>query len=190
MTGTKAVTQGEQGEPAPRGAARALFLDRDGVLNLDHGYVGRIADFAWTEGAREAVRAAHQAGWLVFVVTNQSGIARGYYTEPAFRALMDWMTGQIADAGGRIDDWRHCPHHPQAELAAYRRACPCRKPQPGMLNDLIASWRLNPRQCVMIGDQDSDAAAAAAAGVGFVRFTGGDLRQAVATAMAMVADPP
>ena len=166
---------------------RALFLDRDGVLNHDLGYVGSRARFRWTDGAREAVRAASAAGWHVFVVTNQSGVARGFYDEDAVVALHGWMVDEVRRAGGTIDDLRFCPHHPEAPLPAYRQACACRKPAAGMLRDLLRAWQLDPAACVLVGDQPTDLAAAAAAGLRGVHFAGGDLAATVRTLLA--ADP-
>ena len=154
---------------------RALFLDRDGVLNVDHGHVGTRQRFEWLPGALETIRLATQAGWHVFVVTNQSGVARGYYDEAAVRELLDWMADEARRAGGTIDDARYCPFHEEASVEAYRQAHPWRKPEPGMLLDLIEKWELDPARCVMIGDQPTDMAAAAAAGVSGHLFRGGNL---------------
>jgi D-glycero-D-manno-heptose 1,7-bisphosphate phosphatase len=154
---------------------KALFLDRDGVLNLDHGYVGSRDRFEWTEGAQEAIRHATRAGWHVFIVTNQSGVARGLYDEAAVRALMDWIGDEVRAFGGTIDDVRYCPYHPDAIDDAYRQAHPWRKPEPGMLLDLIRTWELDPARAVMIGDQPSDMRAAADAGVVGHLFPGGNL---------------
>jgi len=153
----------------------ALFLDRDGVLNHDHGYVGDVARFEWTETALEAVREASDAGWHVLVVTNQSGVARGMYDEAAVRGLLGWVADETRRAGGTIDDWRICPFHPEATLPGYRRESDWRKPAPGMLLDLIRAWGLDPAACVLIGDQVTDLRAAAAAGVAAHLFEGGDL---------------
>jgi len=154
---------------------RALFLDRDGVLNVDHGHVGTRERFEWMPGALDAIRHATQAGWHVFVVTNQSGVARGYYDEQAVRELLDWMADEARRAGGTIDDTRYCPYHQEAVMEAYRRASDWRKPEPGMLLDLIRAWELDPARCVMIGDQPTDMEAAAAAGIAGYRFSGGNL---------------
>jgi D,D-heptose 1,7-bisphosphate phosphatase len=159
---------------------RALFLDRDGVINVDHGYVGTRDKFEWVQGARETISAATEAGWHVFVVTNQSGIARGHYTETDMHALHAWMTEEIRRAGGTLDDLRFCPFHPDAVLAEYRDAAhPWRKPAPGMLLDLIRAWQIDPAQAILVGDQDTDLQAAAAAGMPAHKFTGGNLLDVV-----------
>jgi len=157
----------------------ALFLDRDGVVNQDLGYVGSRERFRWTDGAREAIRAATDSLWHVFVVTNQSGIARGLYDDADVTALHEWLADEVRRAGGTIDDVRYCPHHPEAVRAAYRRACDCRKPAPGMLRALLAVWEVDASAAVMIGDQPTDLAAAAAAGMRGIRFDGGSLYDAV-----------
>jgi D,D-heptose 1,7-bisphosphate phosphatase len=156
---------------------RALFLDRDGVVNVDHGWVGTRDRFEWSPGARESIRATTEAGWHVFVVTNQSGVARGHYDEAAVAALHAWMTDEVRRAGGTIDDIRYCPFHEDAFVPAYRRASDWRKPAPGMLLDLMRAWELDPARCVLIGDQPSDMAAAAAAGIAARRYEGGDLAE-------------
>jgi len=156
---------------------RALFLDRDGVLNVDHGYVGSRARFDWMPGALNAIRLATEAGWHVFIVTNQSGVARGYYSEDDVRSLLDWIGDEARAHGGTIDDARYCPFHPAAPLAAYRRTHPWRKPEPGMLLDLMQSWNVAPQDAIMIGDQQTDMAAAAAAGIAGYLFPGGDLTE-------------
>ncbi len=162
---------------------RALFLDRDGVINIDHGYVGSRERFEWMAGAREAVRYATEAGWLVFIVTNQSGVARGFYTENAVRDLLGWIAEECRAAGGKIDDYRYCPFHPEATVEAYRRDSDWRKPAPGMLLDLMREWDVRPEHCAMIGDQPSDMAAAEQAGVRGHLFPGGDLLAFVRTVL-------
>lgn len=154
---------------------RALFLDRDGVINVDHGHVGTRDRFEWVEGAREAVACATNAGWHVFMVTNQSGVARGYYSEDDVRALLAWIGDECRVMGGTIDDVRYCPFHPEAAVDAYRRISDWRKPAPGMLLDLIRAWELTPGRCVMIGDQPTDMRAAERAGVAGYLFPGGNL---------------
>jgi D-glycero-D-manno-heptose 1,7-bisphosphate phosphatase len=148
----------------------ALLLDRDGVLNVDLGWVGSRDRFVWMEGALAAVREATSAGWHVLVASNQSGVARGFYDEAAVEDLFRFMAETCRANGGTLDDWRFCPFHPQAPRAAYRRDSDCRKPAPGMLRDLLATWEVPPARAVMIGDTESDMTAAAAAGVHGVRF--------------------
>ena len=154
---------------------RALILDRDGVINVDHGYVGARDRFEWMAGARAAIRAATDAGWHVFVVTNQSGVARGLYDETAVAALHAWMIDEVRHGGGTIDDIRYCPFHPDAVVPAYRRVSDWRKPAPGMLLDLMRAWELDAARCVLVGDQPTDMAAAAAAGIEGRLFPGGNL---------------
>jgi D,D-heptose 1,7-bisphosphate phosphatase len=157
----------------------ALFLDRDGVLNVDHGWVGTRERFEWVPHAREAIALATARGWHVFVVTNQSGVARGHYDEAAVQALHAWMADEVRAAGGTIDDLRYCPFHPEAPLAQYRRDSDWRKPAPGMILDLMRAWRLDPARCVLVGDNPSDVAAATAAGIAGHLFPGGDLAEFV-----------
>jgi D-glycero-D-manno-heptose 1,7-bisphosphate phosphatase len=143
----------------------AVFLDRDGTLNDDTGYVYRIADFRWLPGAVNAVRALNARGYYVFVVTNQSGVARGLYGEAAIHDLHAWINSELRAAGARVDDFRYCPHHPQGSIAAYRTVCSCRKPAAGMLLDLMKAWPVIREGSIMIGDRDTDAAAGRAAGI-------------------------
>lgn len=164
----------------------ALFLDRDGVLNHDDNYVGSSERLRWMNGAAEAVRAANDAGAYVFVVTNQAGVAKGHYAEADVLALHRWMAGELRRQGAHIDDWRYCPYHAEASVAAYRQAHPWRKPEPGMLLDLMSHWPVEAGRSLMVGDQPSDMAAAAAAGVKGHRFEGGDLVSAVATWLAEI----
>ena len=154
---------------------RALFLDRDGVINVDHGYVGTRDRFEWVDGAREAVAYATQAGWRVFIVTNQSGVARGFYTEDDVRSLLAWIAAECRAYGGKIDDVRYCPFHPEAPLEEYRRTHAWRKPEPGMVLDLMRVWGLTPDRCVLVGDQPTDMQAAQGAGIRGHLFPGGNL---------------
>lgn len=163
----------------------ALFLDRDGVINLDHGHVGTRDRFEFTTTAREAVAQATSAGWHVFIVTNQSGVARGHYSEQDVASLHHWLQAQMLQAGGTIDDIRYCPFHPKAVIADYAAGSDWRKPAPGMLLDLIRAWELTPSNCVLVGDQPTDLQAAAAAGVAGHLFPGGDLAAFIAPLLSL-----
>jgi D-glycero-D-manno-heptose 1,7-bisphosphate phosphatase len=154
---------------------RALFLDRDGVVNIDHGYVSSRDRFDWIPGALDAIRHATASGWHVFIVTNQAGVGRGRYDEAAVRSLLDWVADEARRHGGTVDDARYCPFHPDATVPAYRALSDWRKPGPGMLLDLIRAWELDPARCVMIGDQRTDVQAALGAGVAGHLFPGGNL---------------
>ncbi|MBB3898675.1 D-glycero-alpha-D-manno-heptose-1,7-bisphosphate 7-phosphatase [Roseococcus suduntuyensis] len=136
---------------------RALFLDRDGVVNEDLGYVHRIEDFHFRPGIFELCRAARGLGMALVVVTNQSGIGRGMYSEEDFAALTAWMCARFAQEGAALDRVEHCP-----DVAPSRR----RKPAPGMILDAAAALELDVAASVMVGDRRTDMAAAKAAGVG------------------------
>lgn len=144
----------------------AVFFDRDGVLNLDHGYTHRWDQFEWTPGAIEAVKAVNDRGLFAFVVTNQSGVARGYYGEDDVARLHEAMAAALAQAGVRLAAVEHCPHHPGGRVARYAVACDCRKPAPGMILRAARALELDLAASVMFGDKASDIEAARRAGVG------------------------
>ena len=173
--------------PSPSVPRQAVFLDRDGVLNVDTGYAHRPDQIAWVAGAAAAVARLNAAGYLVFVVTNQSGIARGLYDSEQVEALHRWMAGALRDQGARIDDWRYSPFHPAHQAARFADKASWRKPAPGMLLDLMAAWPVDRAGSFMIGDRQSDLDAAAAAGIDGYLFTAGDLDAFVA---ALLRDRP
>lgn len=159
--------------PAP--LRRAAFFDRDGVLIADTGYPHDPAEVEWLPGVFEAIARLNALGWLVFVVTNQSGVARGLYTEADVRHLHQWMAEQMMLHGAHIDAFEYCPHHPQASVEAYRRECRCRKPKPGMVEALLATWPVDSKLSILVGDRETDMAAARTAGLTGFLFKGGNL---------------
>jgi rfaE bifunctional protein nucleotidyltransferase chain/domain len=148
---------------APRQAA---FLDRDGVINRDRAYVSRWEDFEFVPGAVDAMRRLKKAGYALVVVTNQSGIARGYYSEAQYQALTAAMQQALANAGAAVDAVYHCPHHPKGKVAELAIDCDCRKPAPGMILRAAKELNLSLADSILVGDKPSDIEAARAAGVG------------------------
>jgi D-glycero-D-manno-heptose 1,7-bisphosphate phosphatase len=138
---------------------RAVLLDRDGTLNEEVHYLHRIADLRLIDGVAEAIATLNRNDWLVIVITNQAGIARGYFDRAAVDALHAHLLERLAEAGARIDAFYICPHHPN-----FGRPCQCRKPAPGMLLQAAVDYDLDLAQCWMIGDKDSDLGAGCAAG--------------------------
>lgn len=152
---------------ATRHGRRAAFLDRDGVINVDHGYVGQVERFELVPGAAEGMRILADAGFLLAIVTNQSGIGRGYYTEHDFTAVTQHMLTQLAAQDVTVARISHCPHRPDQN-------CACRKPQPGMILSSAAALNVDPAVSIMIGDSSSDMIAGRAAGVGRCYMIGPD----------------
>ena len=144
---------------------KAVFLDRDGVINVDHGYVYRKEDFEFVDGIFEVCRYFQQQGYLLIVVTNQSGIARGMYTEEDFQRLTEWMQDRFREEGIEIAAVYHCPHHPKFGPVESRN-CDCRKPRPGMILQGIADFDVKANESIMIGDKPSDREAAESAHIG------------------------
>lgn len=138
----------------------ALFLDRDGVVNVDTDYLYRIEDVVFIDGIFDLVRAYRSRGYKVFVITNQSGIARGRFSEADFQTLTLWMTDQFAKRGAPIDAVYHCPHHPNVT-----GPCHCRKPEPGMLLQAAHEHSIDLARSLMVGDKERDILAAHRAGV-------------------------
>ncbi|GGK44330.1 MULTISPECIES: D-glycero-beta-D-manno-heptose 1,7-bisphosphate 7-phosphatase [Aliivibrio] len=144
----------------------AVFIDRDGVINVDRGYVHKRDDFEYIDGVFEATKKLKEMGYLLVLVTNQSGIARGMFTEDQFEILTEWMDWNFADNGVDFDGIYYCPHHPEATVEKYKEACDCRKPNPGMLVSAQRFLDIDMENSIMIGDKKEDMMAAQAAGVG------------------------
>lgn len=143
----------------------ALFLDRDGVINVDHAYVFQRDHFEFIEGIFDLCRAAKQLGYLIFVVTNQAGIGRGYYTEQDFLSVTEWMCDVFNSQGVIIDKVYFCPSHPQYGLGEYRIDSPYRKPNPGMILQAVEEFSVDLEKSLLIGDKQSDMQAGITAGV-------------------------
>jgi len=154
------------GAPAAAGGRRALFLDRDGVVNVERAYVHRIQDFEFNAGLFELCRAATERGYLLAILTNQAGIGRGYYGEDDFARLTAWMQGEFGARGLPAPRVYYCPHHPSAGTGAYRRECPSRKPRPGMILAARHDGGLDLGRSLLIGDMAGDLEAGRRAGVG------------------------
>ena len=146
-------------------ANKAVFFDRDGTLNVDVHYLHRPKDFKWIPEAKEAIKYVNDHGYLAILVTNQSGVARGYYPEADIRHVYDWMNEQLSAVGAHLDALYYCPHHPTEGEAPYRQVCDCRKPAPGMLLDAAKELDIDLVNSYMVGDKGADMQAAKAAGV-------------------------
>ncbi len=144
----------------------AVFLDRDGTINLDHGYIHEIDDFQFIDGVIDACRELKNMGFTLILVTNQSGIARGKFTEEKFMHLTEWMDWSLEDRGASFDAVYFCPHHPDATISQYRKICDCRKPKPGMLLQAQYEFNIDMAASYMVGDTKEDMQAAMAVNVG------------------------
>tara|TARA_R110002012_G_scaffold213447_5_gene384583 strand:+ start:1698 stop:2213 length:516 start_codon:yes stop_codon:yes gene_type:complete len=166
----------------------AAFLDRDGVLNRDTGFPHRPEQIEWTEGAMEAIARLKEQGFLVFVVTNQSGIARGLFDVEDVETLHRWMDTQLREHAGAIDDFRICPYHPDFDDGRFTAQAHWRKPKPGMILDLLSHWDVDLSRSFLIGDRLTDMEAAEAAGLRGHLFKGGNLLKFVNDLLATAPD--
>ena len=149
-----------------RGMTSAVFLDRDGVINVDHGYVSTWERFEFLPGVPDALRALQDAGYLLIVVSNQSGIGRGYYCEADVESLNQTIAQHLGSTVGvTLSEFYHCPHHPTEAEGEFRRQCDCRKPAPGMIRQAVLDHGIDLKTSLLVGDKDSDIEAGRAAGV-------------------------
>lgn len=144
---------------------RALFLDRDGVINHDSGYTVKIDDFHFVDGIFELCREAKRLGYLIIVVTNQAGIGRGYYSEQDFLLLTEWMKARFEEEAAAITDVYFCPYHAEHGVGDYKKESFDRKPNPGMLLKAAEKYQIDLAGSIMIGDKESDMEAAKSAGI-------------------------
>jgi D-glycero-D-manno-heptose 1,7-bisphosphate phosphatase len=145
---------------------KAAFIDRDGVINEDRGYIYRSADFHLIPGTLQALRQLRELGYLLVVITNQSGIARGMYSEEQFHELNSYMRSSLLAAGVSIDIVQYCPHLPDARIERYRVDCDCRKPRPGMIHEAARLLNIDTSQSILIGDRRADVEAGRAGAIG------------------------
>ena len=163
------------------GGKKLCLLDRDGVLNVDKAYLHNTEDVEWIPGSREAIAWMKRQGILVTVVTNQSGVARGFFTENTVRKLHAWMQAEVKKSGGDIAAFYYCPHLPGAAVKRYDVECECRKPKPGMILQALSDFDVPPGNAFLIGDSLRDVEAAEAAGVKGYLYSGGSLLEFVKT---------
>lgn len=137
---------------------KAIFLDRDGTINVEKHYLYKVEDFEFLPGVVEALKQLQRDGYMLIIITNQSGIARGYYTEADFQKLNDWMVTTLKEQGVMIAGVYYCPHLPDAEVEAYRKECSCRKPKLGMYQQAILDYNIQLSKSYAIGDKIRDCA--------------------------------
>ena len=162
---------------------KAVFFDRDGTLNEEDHYLHKIEDFKWIEGAIDAIKYCNDNGYLAIVITNQSGVARGYYPESDIIKLYDWMNADLAKHGAHLDGIYYCPHHPTGKVKEYAIECDCRKPKPGMLFKAKQDYDIDLENSFLVGDGARDVECAEAAGVTGIRYTGGNLFNFIITSI-------
>ena len=158
----------------------ACFLDRDNTLVRDDGYVHRPEDLELLPGVVDGLRLLRNAGWLIFVVTNQAGVAKGHFEISAVDAFHSALKTKLAESGLGVDEIRFCPHHPKGIIPEFTRECEARKPRPGMLDALVKKWNVDRTRSYVLGDQLSDVSAAESAGMRGILVSSGGLKDSVA----------
>lgn len=164
----------------------AAFLDRDGIINHDTGYVWHPDNYKWMEGSGRAIKRLNDLGYYVFVVTNQAGVARGLYSTDDIDRLHQYINNTLKRSGAHIDAFYYCPHHPDFGDGEYRQRCTCRKPNPGMMLRAMQEWPVDLSRSFMIGDKNTDMEAARAANIPASRLF---LEGSIEHAMAEIAPP-
>jgi len=135
---------------------KCIFLDRDGNINVEVDYLHKVEDFKFIPGAKEAIKIFKNLGYMVVVVTNQSGVARGYYNEASVEKLHEYLQKEVEQVGGHIDGFYYCPHHPEKGIGSYKQNCNCRKPEPGMFYNAKKDLDIDFSTSIMVGDKISD----------------------------------
>ena len=156
-------------------ANKAVFFDRDGTLNVDVHYLHRPEDFIWIKDAKKAIKYVKDRGYLAILVTNQSGVARGFYPESDVVAVYDWMNQELSKIGTKIDDLYYCPHHPNGKIAAYSKVCDCRKPSPLLVNNACQKYNIAKNKSYFVGDTVTDMQCAKNAGIIGIKYENGSL---------------
>lgn len=162
---------------------KAVFFDRDGTLNVEKHYLWKKEDFEWCEDAVAAIKYCNDKGYLVIVVTNQSGIARGYYGEDDVKKLHEWMNDELKKSGAHITAFYYCPHYEEGSVREYAKPCGCRKPSPKLVDEAVREYDIDKAQSVLIGDADRDLLCAQNAGIKGIRYLGGSLLDVVKEAI-------
>lgn len=160
---------------------KAVFFDRDGVLNEEVGYLFEVEKFRWIEGAIDAIKLCNEKNFLAIVVTNQSGVARNFYTEDDVKKIHDFMQEDLKKFNAHIDAFYYCPHHADGVVEKYKKICDCRKPKPGMILQAAKDFDIDLKQSILFGDSQRDIDAANNAGVKGIFFNGGNLFDLVKT---------
>ncbi|WP_296769603.1 HAD family hydrolase [Selenomonas sp.] len=158
---------------------KAVFFDRDGTLNVDIAYLHRPEDFIWIEGAKEAIKYVNDKGYLAVLVTNQSGVARGFYPEKDVKTVYAWMNNELAKIGAHLDALFYCPHHPDGKIPQYTKSCTCRKPGTGMIDDACKKFNIDRSKSFFIGDSAMDMECARRARIKGVHYQSGSLLASV-----------
>ncbi|OCZ49445.1 D-glycero-beta-D-manno-heptose 1,7-bisphosphate 7-phosphatase [Dehalobacter sp. TeCB1] len=144
---------------------KAVFLDRDGTINIEKNYLYKEDEFVFIEGAAQAIKILHEMGYKVIVITNQAGVARGYYTEDDVIKLHHYLDAELRKHHTHIDAYYYCPHHPEGVIPKYSRTCHCRKPNTGMIDQAVADFEIDLKESILIGDKETDILTGKNAGV-------------------------